>query len=79
MKHWLTTDRRIEANRKIEEKICPVCKKSFIPAAYHVFHLYGNMNLVPVCSWSCQLASERKLCEKRENAKMKGENHNAKT
>lgn len=39
---------------------CPVCGKNFIPAGLHRYRLAGKPN-VPVCSWSCQVKSEKEL------------------
>ena len=34
----------------IVDLVCPVCKKSFVPAAEHV---YRTVDRRPVCSWTC--------------------------
>lgn len=41
----------------MQEKICPVCKKTFIPAPLHIYML--NKSKL-VCSWNCQIEGERK-------------------
>lgn len=35
-------------------KVCPVCKKKFIPAAKHIYHISEAGRYKKVCSWSCQ-------------------------
>jgi hypothetical protein len=43
------------------EHTCPICKKNFIPAPYHVYHVGGAKNHVHkpklVCSYLCELKS----------------------
>ncbi len=40
------------------EMICPICGKSFIPGAQHIYKSEIDGKLV--CTWSCMLESERK-------------------
>ena len=44
---------------KIITLICPVCKKSFIPAPKHIYR--DKRTNHKVCSWSCVLKSERAM------------------
>ncbi len=41
----------------IVERICPVCKKNFVPAAQHVYRDKHRKYLV--CSYTCMLESRR--------------------
>ena len=47
----------------VEELCCPVCRKTYVPAPYHVYRIGNRL----VCSWSC-------LCRARKEgiAKVKG-------
>lgn len=47
-KHWLTPHK------------CPVCRKSFYPAAMHVYKDHRNTDRL-VCTYSCSRESERLL------------------
>ena len=40
------------------EMICPICGKSFIPGAQHIYKSEIDGKLV--CTWSCMLESEKK-------------------
>lgn len=42
----------------IVERTCPVCKKNFIPAPYHIYKTATGGKLV--CTYTCMLKSERK-------------------
>ena len=44
-------------NKEIVDKLCPICGKNFIPAGLHQYKDARNGNLV--CTWPCQLKSER--------------------
>lgn len=49
-----------------DEKICPVCKKGFVPAPLHVYKVMGrNSHSAFVCSYSCVLRAEREREQKR--------------
>lgn len=39
------------------ERVCPVCKKIFIPAPYHIYKVARGRKLV--CTYTCMLKSER--------------------
>ena len=41
----------------MREATCPICNKTFLPAAYHAYKDYKKQRLV--CSWHCALESER--------------------
>lgn len=47
-----------------EEHICPICKKNFIPAPYHIYKTASGGYLV--CTYSCMLESRRQH-EQRKN------------
>lgn len=47
----------------IREMICPICGKSFVPGAEHIYK--SDIDGKLVCSWTCMLKSER------ENKKIK--------
>lgn len=47
---------------------CPVCGKSFVPAAYHVYRTKTGRTRF-VCSYHCMLASERDRIQ-RKNGRM---------
>ena len=44
-------------NTEVVDKLCPICGKNFIPAGLHQYRDARNGNLV--CTWPCQLESER--------------------
>jgi hypothetical protein len=46
-------------------KICPICKKTFIPAPQHIYKVKGQK----VCSYTCTLpgAKEKKRKEAKDN------------
>ena len=49
-------------------RICPVCKKVFVPAPQHSYK-FGRQRSAPlVCSWSCARASEKVSFAKYEDA-----------
>lgn len=52
----------------IKECVCPICKKTFLPAPMHIYKnkMPGADNNKLVCSWSCQLESERRWDAKRK-------------
>lgn len=35
------------------EKICPICKKEFIPAPFHAWDIIGPTGRLLVCSYHC--------------------------
>lgn len=47
--------------------ICPICKKIFIPAPYHIY----RVGKTRVCSYTCTLpgAKEKKRKEAEENGR----------
>ena len=49
----------------LNELICPVCGKSFIPAPMHVYR--DKRCRKRVCSWSCVCKSERLKGERKYN------------
>ena len=45
----------------ITERICPMCGKNFIPAAYHGWTFTNKKYIeIPVCSYHCMRQAERK-------------------
>lgn len=45
------------------ERTCPVCKKNYIPAPYHIYkEKNGNGKLV--CSYHCMLKTEKERAKK---------------
>jgi hypothetical protein len=52
---------------QIQEQKCPVCKRIFIPAPYHVYKAYGKQRFV--CSYGCMLESRRQATEKKKYKK----------
>lgn len=40
---------------EIQDSICPICGKNYIPAPFHNYKIHGKK----VCSWHCQLKGER--------------------
>lgn len=42
---------------QIVDKICPVCRKNFVPAGQHMYKDARTGSLV--CTWTCMLKSER--------------------
>ena len=55
------------------EKRCPVCKKTFFTHSQeHAYRIPGpNGMRIPVCSWSCMRADEKKRTGKSEAARMR--------
>jgi hypothetical protein len=49
-------------------RVCPICKKKFIPEVQHVYRDKTNPSRPPVCTYSCMRESERRQEEKRANA-----------
>lgn len=43
-----------------KERICPVCKKQFMPAVYHS---YRNSQGDLLCSYKCKIRDEKKDVE----------------
>lgn len=48
------------------ERTCPICKKNFIPAPYHVYKEAKKVSARLVCSYHCMLKAE-KAREKNES------------
>ena len=42
----------------VSEKICPVCKKEFIPAPLHIYKIGGKKGKL-VCTYSCMRKAEK--------------------
>ena len=56
----------------MRESICPVCKKIFIPAPYHIY----VKNEVTYCGWNCYnkaISSSKKYVKKSMGVVMKTE------
>ena len=51
----------------IEEVLCPICNKFYIPAPLHRYKVADKR----VCSWHCQLCGERRIESKRLDKKKK--------
>ena len=49
----------IEKFLGVQEKICPVCRKVFVPAPQHMYRYKGKDYGVFVCSYSCRQRSMR--------------------
>lgn len=52
---------------RIEEVLCPVCNKFYIPAPLHQYKVRDKR----VCSWHCQLRGEKQIESKRLDKKKK--------
>lgn len=61
----LEKERKKEMENEFTLKTCPICKKKFVPAIFHIYHV-GNKK---VCSYKCQLAHERSVFA-RDNRKI---------
>ena len=53
-------------NPKIQEAVCPVCKKVFIPAPEHVYKVYLK-GYKKVCSYHCMMNYRRKKKGRQQN------------
>jgi hypothetical protein len=53
----------------VPEAICPVCKKTFVPAPFHIYKDYRNKRRV--CSYHCAVESERAALEKKNKKGVK--------
>lgn len=45
----------------IQEKVCPICGRNFVPAALHQYKVKGRM----VCSYGCTIRAEKLKGEKK--------------
>lgn len=52
---------------QIIELTCPICKKPFVPAAYHAYKTSRHGQLV--CSYHCAIESDRRKAAKRKYIK----------
>ena len=56
--------------KTIDERVCPVCKKTFIAAPQHAWKEHGTKGQPKlVCSFTCDLASFRAHQEKLQRNK----------
>lgn len=46
--------------------VCPICGKTFVPAAYHAYHAYGAQRQKRVCSYTCMIEAERRNESKKK-------------
>ena len=53
--------------RDLVEKKCPICKKTFLPAAYHAYKTSPHGQLV--CSYRCAIESDRRKAANRKYIK----------
>lgn len=60
-----------EPSEAIEERKCPICGKTFIPAPYHIYRRGSKW----FCIWSCMLKYDREQEEKnKEKQRRKKQN-----
>lgn len=52
-----------------KKRVCPICKKEFFPAPYHVYKDARTHHGALVCSYSCMTESERIRDGKRKPRK----------
>lgn len=52
------------------EKICPVCKKKYIPAPQHSWGWYEGKRFIKVCSYSCHRKKQKQNENKRKYSKV---------
>lgn len=52
-------DYKLARTTPILELVCPVCGKTFIPAALHVYKARIHGIEKKVCTWGCQMKHER--------------------
>ncbi len=47
-------------------RVCPVCKKLYVPAAQHAYHMNHDPRERLVCSWNCACKdTKKKGCKNR--------------
>lgn len=55
------------SNEFIRLETCPICGKTFVPAAQHIYRVNGRL----VCTWGCQRKVEKEK-KARKNEKQRG-------
>ena len=60
---------KIQTPKMFEEVLCDVCKKSFIPAAAHMYKLSVKNKIQIYCSYTCYRKVQKELESKKGKKK----------